>query len=110
MRLPNGERAVVERAKLVDYCLNRSHGRGRHKARVFVSALGITERDADILRDTLLFVARSEEAQPALLDHYGQRYVVDFAMTVGVRQARVRSTWIIRTDEDFPRLTSCFVL
>lgn len=110
MRLPNGDRAVVERAKLVGYCLNRDHPRGRHKARVFESVLGLTDRDADILRDTLLFVARSQEAQPAVLDIYGQRYVLDFTMTNGTKQARVRSTWIILTDEDFPRLTSCYVL
>ncbi len=110
MRLPNGECAVVERAKVVDYCLNRDHIRGRHKARVFASALGLTDRDADVLRDTLLFVARAEDAQPTMQDVYGQRYVIDFTMTVGRRQARVRSTWIIRTGEDFPRLTSCYVL
>jgi hypothetical protein len=109
MRLPNGEHAVVERAKLVDYCLSRNHARGRHKARVFASALDLTERDADILRDTLLFVARAEDAQPTMRDIYGQRYVIDFTMTVGTKHARVRSTWIIRANEDFPRLTSCFV-
>jgi hypothetical protein len=53
MRLPNGDHAVVERAKFTGYCLNRDHPRGRHKARVFESALGLTERDVDILRDTL---------------------------------------------------------
>ncbi|MFH0344298.1 MAG: DUF6883 domain-containing protein [Chromatiales bacterium] len=43
-------------------------------------------------------------------DAYGQRYVVDFVMRRGGREATVRSSWIIRTLEDFPRLTSCFVL
>lgn len=35
MKLPNGEGAIVELAKLRDYCLSQSHPRGRHKARVF---------------------------------------------------------------------------
>ncbi|HXG48805.1 MAG TPA: hypothetical protein VNO52_14360, partial [Methylomirabilota bacterium] len=35
MRLPNGERAIVDIQKLTAYCLNLQHTRGRHKARVF---------------------------------------------------------------------------
>ncbi len=34
MKLPNAENAVVEIAKLRDYCLSEDHLRGRHKARV----------------------------------------------------------------------------
>src|SRR5439155_22024804 len=34
MILPNADRAVVEMAKLRDYCLNLSHLRWHHKARV----------------------------------------------------------------------------
>ncbi|MFI0608516.1 MAG: DUF6883 domain-containing protein [Anaerolineae bacterium] len=42
--------------------------------------------------------------------HYGQRYVLVFEM-VGLRgSAIVRSLWIVRTGEDIPRLTSCYVL
>ncbi len=42
MKLPNSDRAVVDIAKLRDYCLNPAHPRGRHKARVFAAALGLT--------------------------------------------------------------------
>jgi hypothetical protein len=40
MKLPNGDQAVVDIAKLRDYCLNKDHLRGRHKARVFAAVLG----------------------------------------------------------------------
>ncbi|MGH8551235.1 MAG: DUF6883 domain-containing protein [Methylococcales bacterium] len=53
---------------------------------------------------------RESEAIATDLDAYGQRYVVDFEMLRGGRKATVRSSWIIRTQENFPRLTSCFVL
>ena len=43
MRLPNPSRAFVDASKLRDYCLNAQHPRGRHKARVFASALGLAE-------------------------------------------------------------------
>ena len=50
MKLPNADRAVIEIEKLRDYCLSSSHPRGRHKARVFVTALGITADDAEELK------------------------------------------------------------
>jgi hypothetical protein len=45
MKLPNGDRAIVDLEKLRAYCLNPQHPRGRHKARVFAS-FGIREADA----------------------------------------------------------------
>ena len=71
---------------------------------------GLTADDAEELRDTLLQAARNQDAAATDSDQYGQRYVVDFTMQSGDRQAVVRSTWIIRAGEDFPRLTSSFVL
>lgn len=109
VKLPNPERAVVEIAKLRDYCLNLQHPRGRHKARVFASSLGLTADDAEALRTALLAAAVTAEAAPAERDSFGARYVVDFPMTGPTGQAVVRSTWIVRIGEDFARLTSCFV-
>ena len=53
MKLPGGELAVVEIAKLRDYCLNPSHPPGRHKARVFTAALNLGQADAEFLRPLL---------------------------------------------------------
>lgn len=96
--------------KLRDYCLNPEHPRGRHKARVFVSVLGLTADDAHDLRVALLAAARVNEAQVAGRDEYGSRYVLDFDLSGPEGSARVCSSWIVRTTEDFPRLTSCYVL
>ena len=110
MRLPNAENAVVDVAKLRDYCLNPNHPRGRHKARVFFAALGLTAARADDLRAALLAAARTEDATRHDHDEYGERYVLDFLMTGPAGQAQVRSAWIIRSGEAFPRLSSCYVL
>jgi len=77
MRLPNADRAVVDLEKLRDYCLNPLHPRGRHKARVFGSALGIGRREAAWLRTAFLLAARNEEAIPGTADTYDQRYHLD---------------------------------
>lgn len=109
MQLPNPARAHVPIEKLVDYCLNSDHPRGRHKARVFAATLGIRTADAEQLRSALLAAAKAGDAVLTESDAYGQRFVLDFPMTGPAGQAIVRSLWIVRTDEDFPRLTSCFV-
>jgi len=110
MKLPNADRAVVEIEKLRDYCLSSSHPRGRHKARVFVTALGITADDAEELKQAILSAVITEEAMPTERDEYGQRYVVDFSMKRQGKEAVVRSSWIVHSGEDYPRLTSCYVL
>ena len=110
MKLPGGERAIVDVAKLREYCLNPGHPRGRHKARVFASTLGLTESDSELIAAELLRAAREGNATPGDSDQYGERYAIDFELVRGDRHATIRSTWIIRRDDAIPRLTSCFVL
>jgi hypothetical protein len=62
MRLPHGNRAILDVRKLEDYCLSASHPRGRHKARLFRETLDLQRSDAPWLRDVLLEAARSGEA------------------------------------------------
>jgi hypothetical protein len=109
MKLPNGERAIADWQKLFEYCLNPHHPRGRNKARVF-AAVGIHQGNVDLLRDAILFAAATAEAHHRAKNPYGDRYVVDFDLPVQERVVKVRSTWIVRTGEDVPRLTSCYLL
>ena len=109
MLLPNGNRAVVDIRKLRDYCLNPDNPRGSRKARVFRSALGMTKVDAPALRQRLMQVAASEQAQIGEIDRFGQRYTIDFELWKGTRKVVVRSGWIILSNETVPRLTTCYV-
>ena len=111
MKLPNGASAVVDIEKLQDYCLSSEHPEGRHKARVFLSALGMTSADAGKLREILLFaVAVNNDVSMTSADKYGCRYSMDVVVTWSSREALVRSAWIIKAGEEFPRLVSCYVL
>lgn len=89
--LPFGESAIVDLAKLVDYCLNPSHPRGRHKARVFASVLGIAANDADFLRTELLLAARTLPAERLQGDEFGERFRIDFEIRQNERFATSRS-------------------
>lgn len=110
MKLPNGAAAIVEISKLRDYCLDPFHPRGRHKARVFQSTLGISQADADWLRAALIEAAGEAVAVEGASDEYGDRYTIDFEISRGDRRAMIRSAWIVLQGQTFPRLTSCFVL
>ncbi len=110
MKLPNAERAFVDIAKLRDYSLDAAHEEGKHKARVFASALGLTRNDADWLRDELLAVARTQDCRLGRRTNHGQRYVLDFTLARHGKSARLRSVWNVRPGEDFPRLITCYVL
>lgn len=108
--LPHGDRAEVSLRKLRHYCLNPLHDEGKHKARVFSSALGMTSADAEALRNLLLEGVRTQEAQSGYLDTYGQRYAVDIPVAWRGKRAIIRSGWILEHGSEVPRLTSCFVL
>jgi hypothetical protein len=110
MKLPGAERVVVDIAKLRDYCLSPFHPRGRHKARTFASAFGLMQTDAEFLRQELIRAAGAADAVESEPDEYGRRYIVDFELAWNDRRAVVRSAWIIRRGEEFPRLTTCYVL
>jgi hypothetical protein len=110
MRLPNAEDAIVDLEKLRGYCLNPEHLRGKHKARVFASTLGMTAEDAEELREILRSAATDHGAQPGACDEYGRRYTIDFEVRRLGKRSVIRSGWIILIGEDTPRLTTCFVL
>jgi hypothetical protein len=110
MKLLNPERAVIDEAKLRDYCLSGTHIRGRHKARMFAAVLGITDEHVDILRSALQQAVIDTEVIPGELDEYGQRFVLDFEMGGPAGRGFVHSTWIVRGNEDFARLVTCYVL
>ncbi len=108
--LPHLENAEIDVAKLRDYCLSASHPRGRHKARLFQSALGVTAEDADWLKRALHAALPLHEAQRQEQDQYGERWSVDLALARQACRAMVRTIWMIRTGETAARLVSCWVL
>jgi hypothetical protein len=110
MESPQWQKAVMDKEKLESYCLNPLHPRGRNKARVFASVLGLTQNQSEILRKALLAAIKLGKAIPTGKDVYGQRYQLDFEMEGIKGTATVRSLWIIRAKENFPRLSSCYIL
>jgi hypothetical protein len=110
MKLPNAENAFVDLVKLTDYCLSPDHPRGKHKARVFQGVCGFTEDNADRLQQQLLEAAEHGDAVEAASDIYGRRFVIEYSVQGPAGAGRVRTAWIIRHNEDFPRFVSAYVM
>lgn len=110
MKLPNAENAVIDLRKLTEYALDFDSPRGMHKARVFKSTLGFAADTAHELKNAIFEAIQNADANLGELDFYGQRYGVDCRIKTETDEATVRTGWIIRQSEDFPRLTTCYVL
>jgi hypothetical protein len=109
MKLPNANLAIVDPEKIRDYCLNPEHPRGKHKARVFQSALGVTKADAEKLITKIREQIQEAECEKGEGDEYGQRYTVEIEIDTNAMKAVVLTSWIIKRDEIQPRLTTCYV-
>jgi hypothetical protein len=108
MRLPNLDRAHIDIAKLTGYVLNPNHPEGRHKARVFLSALGVGASGGQWLAEALLAAVRDGAAEVQAETKWGTIYRVDVEIVRGRRCARVRTAWLCKSKET--RLVTCFVI
>ena len=110
MKLPGGERPLIDPRKVTEYCLDPEHDDGRHKAHLFETLLGVNLKNANLLLSALAAVAATGEATTGKLDKYGQRYVIDLDFTGPGGTAALRSVWIVRRGESIPRLVTCYIL
>jgi hypothetical protein len=110
LKLPNAPSAIIDLVKLRAYCLNAAHPRGRHKARVFRDALGLTVADAEWLQQRILEAIQNLPAEKQETDNFGGRWRVDLPLARQGKSAVLRTGWIIKTGEEFPRLITCWVL
>jgi hypothetical protein len=110
VKLTNPKNTIIDDNKLTGYSLNLNHLEGQHKARVFKSVLNLDINDVQFLKNALLEAVKIYDAIPDKNNQYGQKYVIDFPLTNQNKTAIIHSVWIIRNDENFPRLVTCYVL
>jgi hypothetical protein len=108
--LKNAHIAVIERAKLARYCLDPTHEDGRHKARVFKSALGFDRANANDLISAIRTGIMSHEAEHVGETAHGLLWRVDVVIAGPGGTATVRTGWIYEKGKDVPRLATAYVL
>src|SRR2546429_114493 len=76
MRLPNADRAVVERAKIAEYLLNPEHPDNGGKA-VFFVTLEFSRSDWDTFANALRKLALTADVTESMETVHGKKYIVD---------------------------------
>jgi len=107
VKLPNGHLADLGN-KLENYCLNFNHNKGKHKSILFQNKLGITLENADILKNAIKQAAITEDVIIRKVNEYGRHYNQKFFLKTEIGTSLILVVWIIRTGENFPRLTNCY--
>jgi hypothetical protein len=78
---------------------------------VFESVLSIKLINAKVLQSALLHAAAfSDQVELKGDNGFGTVYVIRFPISTAKGAATVLSAWIIRHSEDFPRLTTCYIV
>ncbi len=110
MRLPNYDKAIVPREKIVDYLLSFTHRDGRSKA-IFFSGFGFSADAWQTLADALRRHAVANEVAKIEATPFGTRYVVEGELAApDGRTPLVRVVWFVDTGEDAPRLATAYPL
>lgn len=109
-RLPAAPHAVVDPEKLRDYVLSPDHAHGRHKARVFLSALGIDQDNWEYLREQIITGVVDAEVSEVRAGRYGLRYSVPILIEgLNGETHEVITGWIVEQEGAPPRLTTAYV-
>lgn len=99
--LPNADKAQGVSRKLVEYALNTENAKGKSKARVFKSALGITQEHAGLLQKQIEALMPHLPPTPDKNDAYGVRFNVRIPVTgPNGRTVDVTTSWIYDRSKD----------
>lgn len=107
--LPGHQRAIIPEEKL-RYCLDPLHETGRHKARMFRSALGIGLEDTLRLRHLIETGVSANQGVRVGADEDGvERWVVEWIVQGRLSELRLITAWDLRVSYGRPRLVSCYL-
>ncbi len=108
MKLPHHEKAIIRRAKIVDYLLSRAHKDGRGKAEFFES-FGFNSEHWEILSEAIKRHAGEHEVNKSETSPFGMRYIIDGALDApDGRRPEVRAVWFIEAGTDVPYLATAY--
>jgi len=108
MELPNKSKALVSLGKVRDYLLSETHPVGKSKARYFRS-YGFNDENVSDLANGLLAIALHVPVESSEKSLYGAKYILDGELeTPNGVMIRVRTIWIIESDNDTPRFVTAY--
>jgi hypothetical protein len=110
MKLPNADKLVIEREKIVDYLLNPTHRFGGSKARFF-DRFGFEPEHWQRLAEALRIHGQTHEVKRVRETGFGPRFEVEGRLnTPDGRSPHVRSVWQQDHGVVAPRLITAYPL
>ena len=110
MKLPNADKAVVEREKILDYLLNPAHRYGASKARFFAQ-FGFRPEAWEVLAAALRTHGQQHEVSKEKQTGFGPRYEVEGELAApDGHRPRVRTVWQMDEGQIAPRLITAYPL
>lgn len=108
MKLPNAERAVVEREKVVDYLLNAAHPDNGGKAQFF-EGLGFRREEWRTLAAAFRTLACNAEVTGSMESPHGRKYIMvgKIKSPSGIAP-RVQTVWIVDSGSEAARLVTAY--
>jgi len=108
MKLPNADKAVVERKKITDYLLNPAHPDNGGKA-AFFEGLGFRRREWKTLAKALQALAMRTEVTTSTESPHGRKYVIiGRVASPSGNAAVVQTIWIVDKGQDVARLVTAY--
>jgi len=68
----------------------------------------MTVKNAEELKERIISAVSKSEGEIGIRDLYGTRFFCDIEISFDHRPAMLRTAWIIRSSEDFPRSTTSY--
>jgi hypothetical protein len=108
MKLPDADKAIVEREKIVTYLLNAAHPDNDGKARFFLG-LGFNQEEWQPLAAGLRKAATIHSVSKIMASRHGTKYIIDGRIeTPGGKTPLVRAVWIVDVGLETPRLVTAY--
>jgi hypothetical protein len=108
MKLPNPQRTIVDREKIVGYLLNPAHPDNGGKFKFFTQ-LGFSGEQSDLMATALKALVKENEVVSVIESPHGRKYVI-IGRIESPRGKRplVQSIWIVDKGLDAARLVTAY--
>ncbi|MDZ7899019.1 MAG: hypothetical protein U5N85_13475 [Arcicella sp.] len=106
MKLPNYENAFIAKEKILNYLLDEDNSKGKS---VFFNLFGYFKDNFEDLAIDLIKLASSEEVSETEQTKFGLKFIISGNIIApNGRSIVITSVWIIKNDENFPRLVTAY--